>query len=99
MARKGELVEDGRRQDLAGPQIALAAEIEVLQLVADAFQLGDGLEDLDAFGRHFRAGAVAADDGDAENVVAAHGDCVLRDNLSVCGWPKGLPLRLLTMAS
>ena len=42
-------------------QVALAAEVEVLQLVADAFQLGHGLEDLHAFGRHFRAGAVAAD--------------------------------------
>ena len=59
-------------QDLAGPQVALAAEVEVLQLVADAFQLGHGLEDLHAFGRHFRAGAVAADDGDPEDVVAAH---------------------------
>ena len=74
MARKvPSLVEHGGRQDLAGLQVALAAEVEVLQFVADAFQCGHGLEDLDAFGRHFRTGAVAADDGDPENVVAAHG--------------------------
>ena len=70
---RAELVEHGRRQYLAGAQVALAAEIEVLQFVADAFQLGDRLEDLHAFGRHFRPGAIAADDGDPENVVAAHG--------------------------
>ena len=62
-----QLVERLGRQDFAGPQIALAAEIEVLQFELDAFQGGDRLEDLHAFGRHFRPGAVAADHGHAEN--------------------------------
>ncbi len=39
-------------------------QIEVGELVADVFLLGDGLQDLDAFGGDFRAGAVSADDGD-----------------------------------
>ena len=61
-----------RRKDLAGAQVAVAAEVEVLELAGDVFQFRDGLEDLYALGGHFRTGAVAADDGDAEDVVAAH---------------------------
>ena len=70
---RAQLVEHRRRQDLAGAKITLAAQVEVLQLVADVFQRGDRLEDLDGFGGDFRTGAVAADHGDAQNVVAAHG--------------------------
>ena len=67
-----QLVQRGGRQDFAGLQVAVAAEVEVVQFVADAFQLGHGLEDLHAFGRHFRPGAVAADHGNLEDVVAGH---------------------------
>ena len=43
-----QFVDQAGGQDLAGAEIAIAAEVEVLQFVANAFQGGDGLEDLDA---------------------------------------------------
>ena len=71
-----KLVERLGRHDFAGPQIALAAEIEVLQLQLDVFQGGDRLEDFHAFGGHFRPRAVAADHRHSKNVVT-HGRCLL----------------------
>ena len=44
----GQFFQTSAGQDFAGPQIALAAEVEVLQLVADAFQGGHRLEHLHA---------------------------------------------------
>ncbi len=58
-------------QDLAGAEESLAAQIEILEFVANAFQGRDGFEDFDGFGGDFRAGPVAAHYGDAKNVVAA----------------------------
>ena len=51
-------------QRFARFEIALAAPIEMRELELEVLQLGDGLQNLDAFGGDFRAGAVAADDGD-----------------------------------
>ena len=68
----GQFVDDILGQDLAGAEESLAAEIEILEFVANAFQGRDGLEDLDGFGGDFRAGPVAAHHGDTKNVVAAH---------------------------
>ena len=70
--KRGQFADDILGQDFARAEIALAAEVEVLEFVADAFQGGDGLEDLDGFGGDFGAGPVAAHHGDAKNVVAAH---------------------------
>ena len=67
-----ELVEAVGGQRFAGFEVAVAAPVEVLSLEREVFELGDGLEDLDAFGGDFGAGAVAADDGDFEG-GAAHG--------------------------
>ena len=53
-------------------RIALAAQVEVLQFVANAFQGRDGLEDLDCLGGDFRAGTVAAHYCDAKNIVSSH---------------------------
>ena len=42
-----QLVDGAGRQDLARPQVALAAEIEILRFVRDAFERRHGLEDLE----------------------------------------------------
>ena len=68
-----ELVEAVGGQRFAGFEVAVAAPIEVRELELEVFQLGDGLQDFDAFGGDFRAGAVAADDGDF--ACARHVDC------------------------
>ncbi len=62
--KRAQLVDGPLGQDFAGAQIPVAAEIEVDCFVLKTVELGDGLEDLHAFGGYFRAGAVAADDGD-----------------------------------
>ena len=66
----------GRR---AGFEVAVAAPVEVGELELDVLELGDGLEDFDAFGGDFGAGAVAADDGDF--VGAGHGANILLSDL------------------
>ena len=59
-----ELVEAVGGEGFAGLEVAVAAPVEVGELELEAVLLGDCLEDFDAFGRYFRAGAVAADDCD-----------------------------------
>src|SRR5262249_37553251 len=61
-----QLVGTPLRKRLASLQIALAAPIEMGQLVLEAFQRRDRAKNLERLGRHFRAGAIAADDGDLE---------------------------------
>ena len=75
-----ELVEAVGGQGFAGFEIAVAAPVEVgeLEVAVEAFELGDGLEDLDAFGGDLGAGAVAADDCDVHGIV--------RGQLSVVSW-------------
>ena len=51
-------------QRFAGLEVAVAAPVEIGELELDVFELGDGLENLHAFGGDFGPGAVAADDGD-----------------------------------
>ena len=59
-----ELVEAVGGEGFAGLEVAIAAPVEMLEVLVEAFELGDGLEDFDALGRYFRSGAVAADDCD-----------------------------------
>ena len=68
-----ELVEAVVGECGAGFEVAVAAPVEVGELELDVLELGDGLEDFDAFGCYFGAGAVAADDGDF--VGAGHDAC------------------------
>ena len=70
--REGPSSSNASGQDFAGPQVALAAEIEALQLARDAFQGGDSFQDFHAFGRHFRPRAVAADHRHLQH-TATHG--------------------------
>ena len=42
-------------QDLAGPQVALAAQVERHEVVVETLQPRDAAEDLQALGDHFRA--------------------------------------------
>ncbi len=72
-----QFVEGRGGQDFAGPQVALAAEIEVLQLVGDAFRGGNGLEDLHALGGHFRSRAIAPDYRHAQNAATHVRSCSL----------------------
>ena len=60
-------------QDFAGPQVALAAQVEADRLELEALEPGDGREHLEALGRHFRADAVARDDTELDQNT-------LRDN-------------------
>ena len=55
--------------DLAGAQIAVAADVVVGVVELEVELLRGGVQDLDGFADHFRAGAVAADDC---NIVAFH---------------------------
>ena len=57
-----ELVEAVGGERFAGFEVAVAAPVEIGELELEVLEFGDGLEDLDALGRHFRARAVAADD-------------------------------------
>ena len=58
------------RQRFAGAQIALAAEIEMQSVSYWNFSsLSTAVQDFEPFGGHFRAGAVAADHGDAQFAV------------------------------
>ena len=77
--------------DLAGLEVAFAAEVVVLELEAESVELGGRLEDLDAFANHFGAGAVAADDAD---VVLLHAGAAFLDvdgevKLEIGNWKLG----------
>jgi hypothetical protein len=59
-------------QDFTGAEVTLAAEVEILEFILDAFQGRNGFEDLDGFGGDFGSGSIAAHDGDTEGLVAVH---------------------------
>jgi len=65
-----QLVERVGRQNLAGPQITIAAVIEILQFKLDALGGANRLEHFHALGRHLRSRAVAADHRHAQYLVA-----------------------------
>ena len=56
-------------QNFAGLQIPLAAQVEILGFELDVFQLADGLQDFQAFRRHFRPRPVAADHRHAQFLI------------------------------
>ncbi len=66
----GQLFDRSRGKDFAGPQVAVAAVVEVLELQVDLLQGGDRLEDFDRFLGDFGPRAVAADHCYLKPVVA-----------------------------
>src|SRR5438552_3073993 len=88
-----KLLYAARRQRFTRLEIALAAPIEVLRFVFEVVELGGGSQDLEGLRRHFRASAVAGDDGDFERIchryiLCARGfDC--RRNAEFIGGWKG----------
>ena len=85
---RGQFADHVFGKDFARAEIAFAAEIEILELIADALQGGNGLEDLNGLGGDFRPVAIAAYHRDAKNVIAAH-DVLLSGDYQA-KWAKAL---------
>src|SRR5262249_30989330 len=64
----GELTDRALGQDLAGPQVTVATEIEMRGLVFEAGARCGGPENLDGFRGDLRAGAIAGNDCDLVHV-------------------------------
>ncbi len=67
-----QFLENGFGQNLAGSQIAFAAQVEILGLQRDALRLADCFEHFQAFRRHFRPRPVAAHHRHPQFLIVAH---------------------------
>jgi hypothetical protein len=73
-------VEPALGDDLACPQVAVAAPVEGLDVVAEALELRDGREHLQRLGGDFGAGAVSGKGGDRERALG-HETSMLLNNV------------------